>query len=165
MTGGAITVRPIDYARDAQPLKSFLSERDKMRLDHTERAVQAGDCFVMIADDDGLAVGWAVAHVKHRGDQDWEPDEETERLQEGENAYLENIEVTARYRSLGVGKQLIEAVEEEARARGKRYLWLHTSENNVMAHKLFEREGWEHDRSVNPPWKPATRMRIYRKAL
>ena len=87
------------------------------------------------------------------------------RFQQGENAYLENIEVTARLRSRGIGRQLIEAVQDEAKRREKRVLWLHTSENNVKAHALFDREGWEHVRTVDPPWKPGARTRVYRKVL
>ncbi|HZP58524.1 MAG TPA: GNAT family N-acetyltransferase [Dehalococcoidia bacterium] len=162
---GEITIRPIDIIRDEQPLKAFLGERDKMRLDHLEPALRDGDCFAYVADDGGRAVGWAVVHTRYREDQDWEEDPEGRAFQSGDNAYLENIEVTPGFRSRGVGRRLIEAVQEEARRRGKRYLWLHTSENNNKAHNLFEREGWVTERSVMPPWRPDRRMRIYRKTL
>ena len=160
-----LTVRPIDYVRDEQPLRSFLSERDKMRLQHMEPALREGDCFAYVADEHGIAVGWAVVHLHYREDQDWEPDELGRSYQGEDNGYLENIEVTARLRSRGVGAKLIEAVEEEAKRRGKRFLWLHTSENNIKAHQLFEREGWVHETSVYPPWKPAQRTRVYKKDL
>jgi GNAT superfamily N-acetyltransferase len=163
---GAVTVRPIDFIRDEAPLKSFLVERDRMRLDHLEAAVRDGDCFAMVADEDGLAVGWAVVHTNFREDQDWDPpDEDTKRFQSGDNAYLENIEVAARMRGKGVGTALLQAVEDEARNRGKRCLWLHTSENNVKAHKVFDRSGWRHEASVYPPWKPSSRTRVYVKQL
>jgi ribosomal protein S18 acetylase RimI-like enzyme len=162
----SIFVRPIDFARDEAPLKSFLSERDRTRLDHMEEACKAGDCFAYVADDGGRAVGWAVVHTSFREDQDWDPpDDDTRAFQQGDNAYLENIEVTAGARSSGVGSMLLEAVQAEAKKRGKRHLWLHTSENNVKAHSLFDREGWEIERTVYPPWKPASRTRIYRKDL
>jgi GNAT superfamily N-acetyltransferase len=163
---GTITVRPIDFIRDEAPLKAFLVERDRMRLDHMEPAVRDGDCFAMVADEDGLAVGWAVVHTKFRDDQDWSPpDEDTRRFQSGENAYLENIEVSARLRGRGVGTALLRGAQQEAKKRGKTCLWLHTSENNVKAHKVFDREGWIHESSVYPPWKPTSRTRIYRKQL
>jgi GNAT superfamily N-acetyltransferase len=163
---GKVTVRPIDLIRDEAPLKSFLSERDRMRLDHLEPAVKAGDCFAIIAEEDGLAVGWAVVHTNFREDQDWSPpDDDTRRFQAGDNAYLENIEVAARMRGKGVGTALLEAVEAEARKRGKKHLWLHTSENNVMAHRVFDRGGWTHETSVYPPWKPSSRTRVYVRNL
>ncbi|MEX2226093.1 MAG: GNAT family N-acetyltransferase [Dehalococcoidia bacterium] len=163
---GNVTVRPIDFIRDEAPLKSFLVERDRMRLDHLEPAVQAGDCFAMVAEEDGLAIGWAVVHTNFREDQDWSPpDEDTKRFQSGENAYLENIEVAAGIRGKGVGTALLEAIEHEAKKRGKQRLWLHTSENNVMAHKVFDRGGWTHETSVYPPWKPSSRTRVYTKEL
>lgn len=160
-----VTVRPIDFARDRGPLKSFLSDRDGMRLDHAEAAVRDGDCFIMVADEGGMPIGWAVVHTKYREDQDWEPDPQGRAFQEGDNAYLENIEVTARARSRGAGSKLLAAVQEEARRRGKKFVWLHTNENNVKAHKVFDREGWQHDSTVYPPWKPASRTRIYKKTL
>jgi GNAT superfamily N-acetyltransferase len=163
---GTITVRPIDLIRDEAPLKAFLVERDRMRLDHMEPAVQAGDCFAIVADEDGLAVGWAVVHMQFRDDQDWSPpDEDTKRFQSGDNAYLENIEVAARMRGKGIGTQLLEAAQAEAKKRGKHVLWLHTNENNVKAHKVFDRAGWVDVTSVFPPWKPSARTRVYKKTL
>jgi len=166
MSQDEITIRPIDYARDAASLKSFLVERDQMRLDHCEPAVKDGDCFVFVADEGNGALGWVVVHTKFREDQDWSPpDEDTRAFQSGEDAYVENIEVTARARSNGMGRRLLAAAQDEARKRGKKTLWLHTAENNSLAHALFDREGWVHERSVYPPWKPTSRTRIYRKVL
>ena len=83
---------------------SFLAGRDRMRLEHCEAACRAGDSFIFVADEDGMAVGWAVVHTNFRDDQDWSPpDDDTTAFQQGDNAYLENIEVTARLRSNGVG--------------------------------------------------------------
>jgi GNAT superfamily N-acetyltransferase len=131
-----------------------------------EVAVQAGDCFAFVAEEDGMAIGWAVVHTNFRDDQDWDPpDEDTKKFQSGDNAYLENIEVSAGTRGKGVGTALLQAIEDEARKRGKHALWLHTSENNVKAHKVFDRNGWTHESSVYPPWKPSSRTRIYKKAL
>ena len=161
-----ISVRPIDFTRDVGPLMSFLTGRDRLRLEHCEPACRAGDCFVFVADEDGTAVGWAVVHTNYRDDQDWSPpDEDTKAFQQGDNAYLENIEVTARHRSNGVGRLLLAAAQDEAKRLGKKLLWLHTSENNVKAHSLFDREGWTVERSVYPPWKPTSKTRVYRKVL
>ena len=137
-----------------------------MRLDHSEAAVLDGDCFILVADQDGAPVGWVVVHTKFREDQDWDPpDDDTMRFQSGDDAYVENIEVTAGVRGRGVGARLLEAAQDEAKKRGKRTLWLHTSENNSKAHKLFDREGWSHETSVYPAWRPNARMRIYKKEL
>jgi ribosomal protein S18 acetylase RimI-like enzyme len=161
-----VTIRPIEYSRDAPGLKSFLVERDRMRLDHCEHAVNDGDCFIVVAESDGAPVGWVAVHTNFREDQDWDPpDDDTRAFQGGENAYVENIEVTAGARGNGIGRKLLAAAQDEARKRGKRVLWLHTSENNALAHALFEREGWTYERSVFPPWKPTSRTRIYKKVL
>lgn len=162
----ALTVRPLDFARDSLPLTAFLNERDCTRLEHMRDAVASGDCFAFVADDDGRAIGWAVVHTNFREDQDWSPpDDDTVAFQSGDNAYLENIEVTARYRGTGVGSRLLDAAQQEAGKRGKKHLWLHTSENNVKAHSLFDRSGWKHERTVFPAWKPGSRTRIYKKEL
>ena len=161
-----VEVRQLDFERDIAPLKSFLAERDRTRLDHLEAAVRDGDAFAFVADESGTAVGWAVVHIAFRDDQDWDPpDDDTRNFQKDDNAYLENIEVTARARGGGVGSKLLQAAEEEARRRGKKHLWLHTSENNGLAHALFERQGWRLERHVYPEWKQGARTRVYRKDL
>jgi ribosomal protein S18 acetylase RimI-like enzyme len=160
-----ITIRPIDYARDVPTLGTFLPERDRVRLAHCEVAVRDGECFILVADEGGDAVGWVVVHTRYRTDQDWDPDPDTERFQQGDNAYVEFIEVTARARSRGIGRQLLEAAQNEARSRGKRCLYLHTRENNAMAHRLFEREGWVHESTVYPKWLQSAKTRIYKKEL
>jgi GNAT superfamily N-acetyltransferase len=163
---GEVAIRPIDFARDTAPLMSFLNERDTQRLLHCEAACEQDDCFVFVADEGGTAVGWAVVHTGFREDQDWSPpDDDTRAFQSADNAYLENIEVTARHRSSGLGRKLLIAAQDEARRRGKKHLWLHTAENNSKAHQLFDREGWVHERSVYPPWKPHSRTRVYRKDI
>ena len=163
----AITVRPIDFARDIAPLMSFLDGRDRMRLEHCEAGVQAGDCFIFVADEDGTAVGWAVVHTKFRDDQDWSPpDEDTKAFQQGDNAYLENIEVTARQRSNGVGRHAARGGADRGEApRARSMLWLHTSENNVKAHRSSIVKAGRVERTVYPPWKPTSRTRVYRKVL
>lgn len=165
MTENAVTIRPIDFARDGASLKSFLNERDQMRLDHCEAAVKNGDCFIFVADQGGAAVGWVVVHTSFRDDQDWDADDDTLRFQSGDNAYFENLEVTAGARGGGIGPMLMEAAQDEAKRRGKKTVWLHTSENNTKAHKLFAREGWVHESSVYPKWKPSSRTRVYKKTL
>lgn len=162
----SITVRPIDFGRDVASLMSFLVGRERTRLEHCQPACNAGDAFIFVADEDGIAVGWVAVHTNFREDQDWSPpDEDTRSFQQGDNAYVENIEVTARLRSNGVGRLLLEAAQAEAKRPGKKHLWLHTSENNVKAHQLFDREGWTLERTVYPPWKPASRTRVYKKVL
>jgi GNAT superfamily N-acetyltransferase len=161
-----VTIRPIDYSRDRGGLAAFLVERDRMRLEHCESAIRDGDAYIFVADDGSGPVGWVAVHTSFREDQDWAPpDDDTRTFQSGDNAYVENIEVTAGARSGGVGRKLLSAAQEEARSRGKKTLWLHTAENNALAHRLFEREGWKHERSVYPPWKPTSKTRIYKKVL
>ncbi len=157
--------RPIDYERDVEALRSFLNERAAERQETYRPAVAEGDALVLVADDGGSAAGWAVVHLAYREELGWEPDADTRRFQGGSAAYLEYMEVEETRRDRGLGGALLAAVDTEAQARGKRQLWLHTSESNVGAHRFYERHGWRHARTVHPSWNEGKAMRVYEKAL
>ena len=52
--------------------------------------------------------------------------------------------VAERFRRRGVGEALMEALEDEARARGSRYLALNTAHRRGDAHAFYEALGYEH---------------------
>jgi GNAT superfamily N-acetyltransferase len=54
--------------------------------------------------------------------------------------WLSGMLVIGPARNLGVGRALLSAVEERARAIGATELWLHTGE----AEQFYERCGWSH---------------------
>ena len=160
-----IIIRPVVFSRDARALRSLLSQRDADRLDAIRRAEEAGDAYVLIAEQRGELVGWVVVHTAYRDDQGWAEDDDTRRFQEGENAYLESVQVAPDRRNEGIGSALVMTAEQEAKRRGKRMLWLHVSEVNVPAHRFYERCGWRHDTTVYPPWNSHAPTRIYKKAI
>ena len=157
--------RLLDYERDGKALRSFLNERDGRRLELYEAAIAEGDAVVLVADDGGRAAGWAVLHLAYRDDLEWQPNGESRRFQGGSAAYLESMEVEESRRNRGLGDALLAAIDAEARSRGKRQLWLHTSESNVGAQRFYERHGWRHERTVHPGWHDGTAMRVYAMAL
>jgi GNAT superfamily N-acetyltransferase len=60
----------------------------------------------------------------------------------GAEAWIGGIGVTAAARRQGLGEHLMNAVHEEARARGVRTVWLEVIEQNEGAFRLYEKLGY-----------------------
>lgn len=58
-------------------------------------------------------------------------------------AVLEDMIVEPTTRSLGIGADLLSAVEQRAASRGVNWLFLESGVRNARAHGFFEREGFE----------------------
>jgi GNAT superfamily N-acetyltransferase len=95
-----------------------------------ERLAIVGD-RVLVADLDGGAVG--VAHLQVA------PAIERDRPA----AKIGALVVDAAYRGQGVGRALVQALEDEARARGCELLFVTTAEHRDDAHAFYERVGLE----------------------
>lgn len=158
-------IRPLSNARDRDALRAFLDAADQRRLDQIRPALAEDDGFALVAEVEGCTVGWVVVHTRCRDDLGWEPDGDTRRFQNGENAYIENLAVAPGSRSRGLGRRLLAAAEGEASRRGKRCLWLHASETNERACRFYEREGWSHHATVHPGWRQGRATGVYRKAI
>jgi len=161
----SLHIRPIDIGRDTIGLSAFLDGAELQRLQQVQYAIQDGDSIVLVAEMNGQVIGWAVAQTRYREDLGWEPDADALWFVSGENAYLENLEVKASFRGMGIGQELLAAMEEEVRWRGRRVLWLHTAETNYGACRFYEREGWSHERTVYPAWRNGAPTRIYVKVI
>jgi GNAT superfamily N-acetyltransferase len=57
-------------------------------------------------------------------------------------ATLQDLAVEPVLRSAGLGAQLVAFVEEEARRRGAKWMFLESGKNNHRAHAFFERHGF-----------------------
>ena len=95
-----------------------------------ERLVIVGD-RVFVAEADGKVVGLAHLHVS--------PTIEHERPA----AKLGALVVAESHRGRGIGRLLVEAVEEEATARGCSMFFVTTAERRADAHAFYERLGLE----------------------
>jgi GNAT superfamily N-acetyltransferase len=93
-------------------------------------ATSASDRLV-VAELDGRVVGLAGIHVSLALEYD-EP-----------AAKLSAIVVDESCRGEGVGGALVAAIEEEARARGCRLLFLTTADRRTEAHAFYRRHGFE----------------------
>jgi GNAT superfamily N-acetyltransferase len=95
-----------------------------------ERLAIVGD-RVLVADLDGGAVG--VAHLQVA------PAIERDRPA----AKIGALVVDEAHRGQGVGRALVQALEDEARARGCEVLFVTTAEHRHDAHAFYERVGLE----------------------
>lgn len=83
------------------------------------------------ADDDGVLVGVAALHVS--------PMLETT----GRSARLSALVVDERFRSQGVGQQLVAATEEQARAAGCVKMEITSSRYRTRTHLFYQQLGYE----------------------
>jgi N-acetylglutamate synthase-like GNAT family acetyltransferase len=91
----------------------------------------AGD-RVVVADAGGTVVGLAALHVSPSLEYD------------APAGKLAAIVVDEAHRGTGVGRTLVEAMEEEARERGCGVFFLTTAERRADAHAFYERLGLEY---------------------
>jgi GNAT superfamily N-acetyltransferase len=129
-----LTIRDAQAA-DAEPISSLLTQLGyptqpsavEARL---ERLAVVGD-RVLVADLDGRAVGLGHLQVA--------PAIERERPA----AKIGALVVDEGHRGQGVGRALMQALEDEARLRGCELLFLTTAERRDDAHAFYERVGLE----------------------
>jgi ribosomal protein S18 acetylase RimI-like enzyme len=97
-----------------------------------ERIAADPSTLLIVAEVEGELAGFSALHVQSLVERD-EPGCEVAGLVVGE-----------RFRRQGIGELLMEAVENEARERGGRYLVLNTAHRRADAHAFYEALGYEH---------------------
>jgi GNAT superfamily N-acetyltransferase len=88
--------------------------------------------LLFVAELDGEVAGLAGLHLQNLVERD------------DIGCSLTAMVVGERFRRRGVGAQLTEAIEAEARARGCETLALHTAHRRADAHAFYEALGYEH---------------------
>ncbi|MGN6580714.1 MAG: GNAT family N-acetyltransferase [Bordetella sp.] len=96
---------------------------------HEQLGRQAAQAYRLLAAWDGEQ---AVALAGYRPQ---------ENLIYGRFVYIDDLVVASRARSRGLGKQMIDAVREEARQLGCAYLILDTGLANSLAQRFYFRQG------------------------
>jgi GNAT superfamily N-acetyltransferase len=78
--------------------------------------------------------------------------DDIESVRFGRRVWVEDLAVHPGRRSLGIGKQLLDAAKQWARARGAERLQLESAEARTAAHRFYERErpSW---RSISFGWE------------
>lgn len=109
-------------------LDFYREELDEQVTKTTFGRLVAGnaDCFGLLALQEERAVGMANC-VMH-----------TSTWSSGPVCYLEDLFVAPEARGSGLGRQLIEATEQEAAARGAEKLYWHTQAFNGRARSLYD---------------------------
>jgi len=104
------------------------------------RAVETDAVIVLVAEHEGELVGLCTVY------------DDIESVRFGRRAWVEDLAVHPERRSLGIGKGLLDAAKDWARARGATHLELDSAESRAAAHRFYERElpswrsicfGWE----------------------
>jgi GNAT superfamily N-acetyltransferase len=97
-----------------------------------ERIASDPTTWLVVAELDGELAGFGVLHAQNLVERD-EPGVEVAGLVVGE-----------RFRRRGVGELLMQALEDEARARGGNVMVLNTAHRRADAHAFYEALGYEH---------------------
>ena len=86
------------------------------------------DVATWIAEEDGKIAGFSIADFGSGTD--------------GLFAYIQTIEVLPEMRGRGIGNELLRRIEESAREKGARAIWLHVESRNAGAIRLYELHGY-----------------------
>jgi GNAT superfamily N-acetyltransferase len=104
-----------------------------VRSDRYRAWLAQPDAFLLIAEDDGAAVGYALVSFHDRDDSNATGDRFAE---------LQSLVVTPARRGDGLGTALLHAVYREARRRGAEEMAIGVLATNAAAMRLYEREGF-----------------------
>jgi GNAT superfamily N-acetyltransferase len=142
--------RPDEFARVGELVVESYAVIDPIGLgDYADElrdvAGRAGGAEVLVAvDDDGSLLG-AVTYVPG-------PDSPSAEFDDADGAGIRMLAVGLKAQGRGVGRALVEACLDRARAAGKAQVVLHTTDWMTTAHRLYARLGFERDASID--WKP-----------
>jgi GNAT superfamily N-acetyltransferase len=120
-------VRPAGWARDRA-------------VQAIHRALASESAVVLVARMGAELVGLCTAY------------EDIESIRFGRRVWVEDLAVSPEYRSLGIGKRLLDEAKHWARAGGAARLQLDSAEGRTAAHRFYERErpSW---RSISFGWE------------
>jgi GNAT superfamily N-acetyltransferase len=105
-------------------------------------AGRADRTTVLVAVEDGRILGTATIEIDATiGDDDWELPPDV--------AALRMLGVDPGARRAGIGRALVQASMEAARARGKRHFMLRTTTRMSVAQRMYESMGFRRDPSLD----------------
>lgn len=129
--GAATFAETFDYLYDAEDLEAFLASAYDLKA--TRRDLADPSCAAWLAEEDGVAVGYATA-----GPCDLPHPEVTDRCGE-----LKRIYVTRGGQGGGLGSRLMETALAWLEDQGRRRIWIGVWSGNLGARRLYERRGFE----------------------
>jgi ribosomal protein S18 acetylase RimI-like enzyme len=158
---------PEEYAEagrvTAQAYREFVRPGDddweRYLLRIADVQARAGQTTIMVAIEDGRVLGSLTLELEGRvrdGDEEQRPLDPSE-------AHIRMLGVDPAVRSRGVARALMAASEETARAAGKTFLTLHTTQRMEAAQAMYERLGYH--RSEDRVFPDGFVLLSYRKDL
>ena len=90
--------------------------------------IEGTDSVLLVAEDSTGVLGFCSIYL------------DIESVRFGQRAWVEDLAVEPTYRSLGIGKRLLEAAKSWARSRNATHLKLDSGVSRVDAHRFYERE-------------------------
>jgi ribosomal protein S18 acetylase RimI-like enzyme len=135
-SASSVTVREAEPG-DAGAVAALLGElgypsTPEQAAERIERIAGDQTTWAIVAELDGELAGLGVLHVQNLVERD-EP-----------GCEVAGLVVGNRFRRLGVGELLMDALEEEARSRGGKVMVLNTAHRRADAHAFYEALGYEH---------------------
>jgi GNAT superfamily N-acetyltransferase len=124
----------------------YSQETSDLEEKYADFVYQSGKFWV--AEDQGLVVGYIGV-----------------QMQENDQADLIQLRVKKSHRRRGIGKLLIQKVEEYAVSFGKTQMHLHTAERLINARTLYEKCGYRLESSYNIPPPLEFTVMAYKKDL
>jgi ribosomal protein S18 acetylase RimI-like enzyme len=122
-------------------------------------AGRADRTLVLVAVEDGVVLGTATLELEDPVD-----DDPADRLAPGA-ASLRMLGVDPAARGRGIGRALVEACVERARAEGKDVLTLRTTTVMRVAREMYERMGFRRDEPNDYPLRRGPMLYAYRLPL
>ena len=107
-------------------LENACFEHDRLKRTDFRNALRASRSLLLVADDGDAIAAYALLKMQ------------------GRLGHLLSLAVDPEARRRGLGRALIAAAEEAARARGARHMQLELREDNGAAEALYESLGYRH---------------------
>jgi ribosomal protein S18 acetylase RimI-like enzyme len=128
------------HAETMPELAPYVSDADTWRVRRAlyEELLVKSDTLLLLAEVDGAAIGYGLAHVMP-ADDTWIPDTWATGPCIGE---VESLSVLPQYRGSGLGSELLGRLEEHLRGQGVTDLILGALAGNRDAIRLYERRGY-----------------------
>jgi GNAT superfamily N-acetyltransferase len=149
---GEVSVRPARFPDDLEQISALYAEEATWHAEHWPADYQAPDsgpslkeqlseaardpsCCLFVAETGQQLVGLVGGHLRP-------PPSEGMTRYDGPMVYVGDLVVTATYRRHGVGRQLMQQLEQWARDHDAATVSLHVHDGNSAARALYFREGF-----------------------
>ena len=104
------------------------------RTKQVEEILSHDNQTILVAEDDGVVIGFAHLMVLHS--------KAVPCLKPESTVYLQDLVVTEAYRSRGIGTQMMDAIKEYGKAQGVDFLRTQVFPGNTDGMRYYERNGF-----------------------